>query len=238
MVGGRADGRVAHGGLAGGAVSGGLIGQVQRRVEGRTAVGGARTRVEKAAFPVDQTGALLGVPGAQQPVDRDVDEVGVAVPALTVGEGELGDLGDTVHEVDTDALAYVGSEAEDLGHAELLEHRGALAPRAGLVHGVAAVGHGGRVLVGRAPVGHVRRGQQGPLGFSAAVDDGLGEEGADGLGHEPLGPGAAGRVDLRLAVAAGGLGLGDDPPVGGGEKGVVQAGSGGGEDTVRQVDGG
>src|SRR5260221_338015 len=69
--------------------------------------------------------------------------------------------------------------------------------------------------------GQVGAAQQAPVGPPGDVHDPrLGDEPVDRLGDEPLVPGSPGRLDLALPVGAGGLGFGDEPPVGSGEVGV------------------
>ena len=80
----------------------------------------------------------LGVVGlGQQRLDRHVDEIGIAVKGLAVGEGELGGLDLQVDEIRSGRIEAV--EVEALQHRELLQGDGTLRPGPGLEHAVAPV---------------------------------------------------------------------------------------------------
>ena len=73
----------------------------------------------------DQLPALVRRTARQQGRQRDV--VDVAVPGLTIGEGQLRDLGHLMHELGTARL-----QIKSVEHEQLLQQHRSLAPRAGL----------------------------------------------------------------------------------------------------------
>jgi hypothetical protein len=139
----------------------------------------------------DECAALVVVCGRQQPVEWDVDEVGIAVERLAVGEGELGALGDGVDVFRGTEAHRLEVEARQQG--ELLEEDRALPPRAGLADRVAVVLESRRRLDRRLPGAEVVACEEPSL---------LGAQPVDGLGHEAAVKGLAGAVDPRLAAAA------------------------------------
>ena len=91
--------------------------------------------------------------GAQQRLERHVDEVRVAVPGLAVRERQLRAL---EHGVRVLARAHRG-EVEAREQRELLEHHRALPPRPGLADRVPVVVERDRRLEGRLPAARGRR---------------------------------------------------------------------------------
>ena len=95
---------------------------------------------------------------------------------------------------------------------------------------------GDRRLQAGVPGGQVVAGEQAAVPFAGDVHHLGGGELADLLGDEPVVPGLPGGLDLLVAVAAGRLRLGQDPLVGGGERGVGEPGAGRGHAAAGQVD--
>ena len=147
---------------------------------------------------VDQPPALVGVRRREELLERDVDEIRVAVEGLPVRVRELRALDDRVDELGRGQVR----EVEAGEQRELLEQHRALAPRPGLADGVAAVLERGRRLERRAPRGEVAAVEQ------AAV---LAAEAVDRVCDEALVEDVPRALDLGLAVAA--QRLGHDPAV-------------------------
>src|SRR5699024_8531201 len=104
--------RVDHRGFTRGAVLVCAVRKVQSGQEGCAAVDGAGTLLQTRLLLVDKGGPPVGVLGAQQFGEGNVGEVGIAVPGLTVGEGEFGGLHDAVHEVDIALVVYPVADTE------------------------------------------------------------------------------------------------------------------------------
>ena len=170
-----------------------------RRVAARTELAGGGLRDERAAVG----GVLL----AQQQVERDVGEVGVAVPGLAVGERQLCALDHGVDQLRRRCRA----EVEAFQQGELLQEHRALSPGTGLEDGVAAVVERQRPLERGLPAGHVVAGEKTVL---------RAHEGAYGLGDEAAVPGVAGARQLLLARP--GRSLVEDPPVRRGDAGAAE----------------
>ena len=131
-------------------------------------------------------------------------------------------------------------EREALQQGELLQHHRALGPGAGLAHGVDMVAGrvvvGGRFLVVGLEAGQVVGAQQAGVPFARGVDEFvLGAEGLDGLGDEAPVPAVPRPLDLRLAAAAGALGLLQDPCVGIGEGRVAEQRPGAGRPAGTEI---
>ena len=172
------------------------------------------------AVSADELAALVVVRVGEQVVEGHVGEVRVAVPGLTVGEGELAALG---HSVDVLGAAGLERRQVEAGkQRELLQEHRALAPRAG---SCTRSGPGSR----RWPAASRRAcqvarscaGEQAAVPLPGDVHHLGGRELADLLGDEPVVPGAPRRLDLLVAVGAGRLRLGEDALVGGGERGLA-----------------
>ena len=104
------------------------------------------------------------------------------------------------------------------------------------MHRVAVVVAGDAVFNGGPPGGQVGAAQEAAVNVSADVKPlRRGEEAIDRVGHEALVPGPAGRLDLGLAAAAGGLGFAQDAAVSGGDPGTPEKAACGGH-TIRQPD--
>ena len=161
----------------------------------------------------DERAPLVRVRAGEQRVERHVEEVGVAVPRLAIGERELRALG---HGVDVLGRGVShGREVEALEQPQLLEEDGRLAPRAGLQHRQPVVVDGERLLVGRLPVAQILLGEQPGVTHAGAVhplpllerDDRFGDEAAVPLLHRVvrLGEAAVRLRELRVSVQAAGL---------------------------------
>ena len=148
----------------------------------------------------DEAPPLVGVRAREEHVHRHVDEVGVAVPRLAVGERELRALGDRVDVVG--ARVAHRREVEALEQAQLLEEHGRLAPRAGLEHGEAVVVDGERLLERRAPVAQVFLREQAAVPGTGAVHPLALLEVDDRLGDEAAVPRRVERVARAAASAA------------------------------------
>ena len=146
----------------------------------------ARAQLLGGALPHERA-PLVGVPGAEQRVERDVGEVRVAVPRVAVRERELRALGDGVDEV----RGSHRREVEAGQQRELLEQHRALPPRPGLADRVAVVVERDRHLERRRPARQVVAGEQPVL-----------VRGEDRLRHPAAVERVARRVDARLARAA------------------------------------
>src|SRR6478609_2826136 len=176
-----------------------------------TASGRARTQLGRR-FLAEQAPPLFRIVPREQVGERDLDEVRVAVPGLAVGERELRALGNGVHPLCA-RLAH-GAEVESLEQPELLEEDRRLAPRARLEDLVVVVIDRERLLPGRRPVVQVLLREEARVALAAAVEPLALLEADDLLRNEAAVPAVVCRLELRIAICGGGLGLGEDAPVG------------------------
>ena len=101
-----------------------------------TSVRAAWAQFERGAL-ADQLAPRIVVGGAEQGGHRHVDKIGVAVPRLAVGEGELGAFDDDMDKIRPERVEIV--EIEALEQRQLLQQNRPLAPRPALGHGVAVI---------------------------------------------------------------------------------------------------
>jgi hypothetical protein len=223
-LGERAD--AADGRLAGPRRPDGAAGPVGGAHVGRLAVArdAARLQLERGTL-ADELAPLGVVLVRQERPERHVDEVRVAVECIAVGERELHGLDLEVDEVGARRVEPV--EIVALQKGELLQRRRPLRPRPAFEHRVAAVLVRHRRLDGGLPARHVLAREHAFVRPTRHVHDFLGAaETVDRVGYETLRPGPPGALDLRHAVSARALGLGEDALVGLGHLGV-------GEDLAR-----
>ena len=182
------------------------------RQPGLAAVGCARAKPPTSTRPPTSCRRSSAYARESSVVERDVDEVGVAVPGLAVGEGELRALGHRVHVLG-ERLPERG-EVEALEQAQLLQEDRRLAPRPGLQHRDAVVVDGERRLVtGRASrADRPRRAGRQCRSPELSIHRALGER-DERLGDEAAVPRVVRGVDLPVAIARAGLGLVEHPPI-------------------------
>jgi hypothetical protein len=174
--------------------------------EGREAAAAAGEQVERGRL-ADQPATLVCVVRREQPLERDVDEVRIAVEGLAVGERELGAFDGHVDELRRRERRQIEAGEQ----RELLQHGWPLTPRPRLADGRAAVVDGHRRLERRAPGREVVAGEQAAVRRTEAVDRLRDEASVEELSRA---------LDLGLARAAGRVG--DDPAVGGAERRVPE----------------
>jgi hypothetical protein len=171
----------------------------------------------------------------EQRLDRDLGETGIAVEFLAVGISELGAFDLQMDEFGAGGIEPV--ECKSLEQRKLLQHHRALAPDAGLLHGVAAVVVGERRFDRRHPARHVIRREDALVRRARDIHDGLrAAELVDRFRHEAMRPGFSRALDLRDTVGARAFGLFEDAGIGLGELWVGEDGAGLRHFVVRQVD--
>ena len=164
---------------------------------------------------------------------RHVDKIRIAVPGLAVGEGELGAFDDEMDKIRPERVEAV--EIETLQQRQLLQQHRPLAPRAALGDRVAAIVEGDRRLDRRLPARHVVAGQQPAMAAAGDVEHFFAPaETVDRLGDKAAVPRVAGALDLAVAPAV--AGLGEDAPVGRGERRVAEQPARLRRHAVRQID--
>src|SRR5262249_53750821 len=97
---------------------------------------GAGDKIERSLVR-DQLAALIIIRVGQQCPDRDFREFGIAIKLLAVGISELGAFDLQMDEFGSRGIEAV--ELKSLEQRQLLQHHRALAPDAGLAHGIATV---------------------------------------------------------------------------------------------------
>ena len=157
--------------------------------------------------------ALRGVLLGEQHIFGDVVELGVAVVGVAIGVGQFHGF-DGVMNV----IGRVGLRAIVAFHdVQDFEHRGTLAPEAGLVNGVAVEGGGDGLLGLKLEGGHVFIAQQSAVGLAEGVDL-AGDFAAIEIVADGVDGGFAGRAVRECflfglghgAEGAGGVGLAED----------------------------
>src|SRR5215211_1268471 len=175
----------------------------ERRYPWFAAVRASRAQVRRGLL-ADQAAPLVGVAGAQQPLERDVDEARIAVPRLAVGERELRALDDGVDELSSHTVEQAHVEAVE--ERQLLEEDRPLTPRAGLGDAPAVVVELDGRLERRLPGSEVVAGEERAVPPARAVHRlGVLEVRGDRLRDKPAVEGVACLLDLSLAVASAGL---------------------------------
>ncbi len=148
----------------------------------------------------DQFAARIGIGVGKKRLHRHVDEVGIAVIGLPIGEGELHRLDDGVDECR--ARRTHRAEIEILEERDRLQEDRPLPPGPDLVHAEAMVVVCERRVVARAPVRHVVRIDHAAVAQSALVHHlRAADKPVDRLGDEALVEGLAGGLDLAFAAA-------------------------------------
>ncbi|CUK02184.1 Uncharacterised protein [Achromobacter sp. 2789STDY5608615] len=212
-----------------------------RAATSRSGRRGARPAGEPGCSVVAARGpmaaARAGVVVAQQRGQRHVDEIGIAVPGGAVGEGQLGGLGDAVHELRRGRVQPVHLQVAQ--QRQLLQVNRALRPDAALGNRVAAVLQRDRIVVAGAPVGQVGLAQQAAIALAGGVAHRfMGVVGVDLVGDEAAVPDGQRGVDAAGAVGRRRVGFVQDAGVGGGDGRRAQQRAGRGHLAVGQPDGG
>src|SRR6202035_3243408 len=147
------------------------------------------------------------------------DTIGVAVPRLAVGKGELGAFDHGMDKIGPERVEIV--EIKALKQRQLLQQNGPLAPWPALGHGVAVIIEGERSFDRDLPARHVVAGQQPAMAASGGVEHLLAPAKAiDRLGDKAAVPRLASALDLTLAAAIGGFG--EDAAIDCGESGIAE----------------
>src|SRR4051794_18849788 len=157
-----------------------------------------------ARFWTDESGSLARVLWRQQRLDRDVP--GVAVPSLTVGEGELERLDLRVNPLRRRGVERIGVVQRGQS-GERLEEDWALPPGLGLGDREAVPLQGDGFLPACGEGRHVGAGDEPGVATAAGIAERPPGEVLDCLGDEALTPRFPGRIDLGLTVRPGGVGL-------------------------------
>ena len=185
-----------------------------------------RTRAQlEGGFSAHQAAARGVVALAEQYRHRHLAEVGVAVPGLAIGKGELGALDDGVQELR--ALRPHCREIEAGEEGELLEEDRALAPRAGLGHAIAVIVVAERRLVARLEARQVVRREHALVAAPGAVEHLVrAAEALDRLGDEAAIVRRARGLDLLDAIPTCSLRFLEDALVGVGKAWVLEEAAG------------
>ena len=130
----------------------------------------------------------------------------------------------------------MAGKIEALEQSKLLQSDWRLAPRPGLAQGVAVIVAPERWLAARLPDRQIIGGEQTAMPAPGHVEHRVvSAETIDRLGYEAAIPGAAGGLDLRLAIGARALGLPEYPLVGVGQSRITEQSARGRYVAARQI---